>query len=39
MLSAGKHTFRFKNSAFPDLVKEVTVKAQDTIHLSMTFAK
>ncbi|MDP1677304.1 MAG: serine/threonine-protein kinase [Bacteroidota bacterium] len=39
MLSAGKHSIRFKNSAFTDLVKEVIVKAKDTIHVSMTFTK
>ncbi len=39
MISAGKHTIRFRNSAFTDLVKEVTVKAKDTIHVSMTFTK
>ena len=39
MLSAGKHMFRFKNSAFADLVKEITVKARDTIYVSITFTK
>ncbi len=39
LLSSGKHTLRFKNSAFTDLVKEITVKAKDTIHVAMTFTK
>jgi serine/threonine protein kinase len=39
LLSAGKHSLRFKNSAFSDLIKEITVKAKDTIHVSMTFTK
>jgi len=39
LLSAGKHSLRFKNSAFADLVKEIVVKAKDTIHVSMSFTK
>ncbi len=39
MLSAGKHFIRFKNNTFTDIVKEVTVTAQDTLQLSVEFQK
>jgi serine/threonine protein kinase len=39
MLSAGKHTFRIKNSSFPDIVREVTVNAKDTVQLSVEFTQ
>lgn len=39
MLSAGKHTVRFKNPAFADIVKDVTISRQDTTALTITFAK
>ena len=39
MISAGKHTMRFKNSAFADVVKEITVIAQDTLSLTVAFKK
>lgn len=39
MVSAGKHTLRFKNSAFNDIVKEISISPKDTIHLSITFVK
>ncbi len=39
MLSAGKHTFRFKNASFPDIVKEVMVNAKDTVQLTVEFTK
>ncbi len=39
MLSAGKHTVRFKNPAFADVVKDVTISRQDTTALTITFAK
>jgi serine/threonine protein kinase len=37
MISAGKHTLRFKNAAFTDIVREITVTAKDTMHLTITF--
>ena len=37
MISAGTHTVRFKNAAFTDIVREITVTAKDTIHLTFTF--
>ncbi|MFZ4621453.1 MAG: protein kinase domain-containing protein, partial [Bacteroidota bacterium] len=39
MLSAGKHTFRFKNPSFPDIIKEVAVNAKDTVQLTVEFTK
>ncbi len=39
MLSAGKHIFRFKNTSFPDIVKEVMVNAKDTVQLTVEFTK
>ncbi len=39
MLSAGKHTFRFKNASFPDIVKEVMVNAKDTVQLTVEFTQ
>ena len=39
MLSAGKHTFRIKNSSFPDIVREVTVNAKDTVQLTVEFTQ
>lgn len=37
MVSAGKHTLRFKNAAFTDIVREITVTAKDTVQLSLHF--
>lgn len=37
MMSAGKHMLRFKNAAFTDIVREITVAAKDTIYLSIQF--
>jgi hypothetical protein len=39
MLSAGKHVFRIKNTSFPDIVREVTVNAKDTVQLTVEFAQ
>lgn len=39
VLSEGKHTIRFKNSSFPDIVRRVTITAQDTISLTISFTK
>ena len=39
MLPAGKHLVRFKNSAFTDVVKEITVTVQDTVQLSIELEK
>lgn len=39
MLSSGKHTVRFKNSAFNDIVKEISIVPKDTVQLSITFDK
>jgi len=39
MLTAGKHSIRFKNSAFEDVVRETTIAAQDTVKLSVEFTK
>jgi serine/threonine protein kinase len=39
MLSSGKHTIRFKNSAFSDVVKEISVEPKDTVQLSITLTK
>jgi hypothetical protein len=39
IVSAGKHTFRFKNPAHTDIVKEVTVNPRDTVRLTITFEK
>ncbi|MHB1049675.1 MAG: protein kinase domain-containing protein [Bacteroidota bacterium] len=37
MISAGTHKVRFKNAAFTDIVREITVTAKDTMHLTITF--
>ena len=37
MISAGKHTLRFKNAAFTDIVREIIVTAKDTVQLSLQF--
>jgi hypothetical protein len=37
MLSAGRHSVRFRNSAFSDIVKDITVKAKDTTQLTISF--
>jgi hypothetical protein len=37
MVSAGKRTLRFKNSAFGDIVKEITVSPKDTAFISISF--
>jgi serine/threonine-protein kinase len=37
MVSAGKRTLRFKNTAFSDIVREVTVTPKDTVHISISF--
>jgi serine/threonine protein kinase len=34
--SAGKHTVRFHNSAFSDVIREISVKAQDTLMITAT---
>ncbi|MEW6061917.1 MAG: PEGA domain-containing protein, partial [Bacteroidota bacterium] len=39
MVSAGKHIVRFKNSAFNDIVKEISIAPKDTILLSITYTK
>ena len=39
MLPAGKHLVRFKNNAFADVVKEITVAVQDTVQLSIELEK
>lgn len=39
MVSAGKHIVRFKNSAFNDIVKEISISPKDTILLSITYTK
>ena len=39
MLSAGKHTVRFKNAAYSDIVKDIIVKAKDTTLLTIVLLK
>lgn len=39
VLSAGKHSLRFRNSAFADIVKEIVVVAKDTTQLAISFTK
>ena len=39
MVSAGRHSLRFRNSAFPDIVKDIIVKAKDTTQLTISFHK
>ncbi len=39
LLSAGKHSVRFKNSAFADVVKEIVVASKDTILVTVLFTK
>jgi len=38
LCSAGKHTVRFHNSAFTDVIKEVSIKARDTLAIVITLA-
>ncbi len=37
MLSPGKYTVRLHNSAFPDIIREVTVRSKDTTTLTVSF--
>jgi len=39
ILSAGKHSVRFRNPAFEDIVKEVVVAPKDTVRLSISFTQ
>lgn len=39
MLSAGKHTIRFRNAAFSDIIREVVVLPKDTAVITITFKK
>ncbi|MFA6468281.1 MAG: serine/threonine-protein kinase [Bacteroidota bacterium] len=39
ILSAGKHTVRFKNESFADQVKEIVIIAGDTTHAAVTFVQ
>jgi len=39
VVSAGKRMLRFKNTAFSDIVREVTVTPKDTVHISISFTK
>lgn len=39
MLSAGRHSFRFKNGSYADILKEVVVIAKDTVQLNVDFTK
>lgn len=39
MVSAGKHTVRFKNPAFTDIVKEIVIISKDTTHLIVDLTK
>lgn len=37
MITAGKHSIRFKNPAFIDIVKEVTVVPKETLQITISF--
>jgi serine/threonine protein kinase len=37
MLSAGKHTVRFKNTSFPDIIREITMQPKDTTFITVSF--
>lgn len=37
MLSPGRYTVRLHNSAFPDIIREVTVRSKDTTTLTVSF--
>ena len=39
MVAAGTHVVRFKNPAFIDIVKEITVAAKETLQISISFTE
>lgn len=39
MVAAGKHSVRFKNPAFIDIVKEITIAPKETLQIAITFTE
>lgn len=39
MITAGKHSVRFKNPAFIDIVKEITVVPKETLQIAISFTE
>lgn len=39
ILSSGKHSVRFRNPAFADIVKEILVEPKDTVRMSISFTQ
>jgi serine/threonine protein kinase len=37
MLSPGRYTVRFHNAAFPDIIREITVRSKDTTTVTVSF--